>query len=142
MPSPIRFSLRYLFALVAIASIASWLVGAFSPMGPILAMMFVTALCGGIAFVGRRDSVAGACAVGFVLLGIVCIPVVQMSGHPVPIAGLNRVRAGMPKSEVRTLLGNPTRIRGHRWLYSGTTWCHVTIHFAADDRVDYVDHDH
>lgn len=140
---PNRFSLKSLFMFVAIAGIASWLVGSFYPLGPVYALLFVTASTGVMALLKHRGSLAGLCVlVFFLIIGLVGVPVATMSGHPVPIGRLNRVQPGTTEAEVQSLLGTPTRIRGHKWMYSGSTWCYITIHFTPDGRVDYVDHVH
>ncbi len=139
---PNRFSLKYLFVLVAIAGIASWLVRSFYPLGPLYASLFITACAGGMALLRHRGPLARSCVLVFLIIGIVGVPTVTMTGHPVPISRLNRIQPGATKAEVQSLLGAPTRIGGNDWVYSGSTWCYITIHFTPDGTVDFVDHDH
>lgn len=81
-----------------------------------------------------------------IVVAIFAVPAVTMSGHPVSIHLLARIRRGMTAGEVKTMLGAPTTIElsnaGETWTYSGATWCYITIHIAADGTVVDVVHDH
>ncbi len=80
------------------------------------------------------------------MVGMLMMPVVAISGHAVPIDRLELIQTGSSSDQVQLALGSPSDIeqveRGDVWLYSGPSWCHVTIHFGADGKVMYVDHDH
>ena len=60
-----------------------------------------------------------------------------------PIEVVEKVLPGMPRAEVRELLGNPTNPSStDSWVYSRTLnpgW--LVIYFGEDERVQYVDHE-
>jgi outer membrane protein assembly factor BamE (lipoprotein component of BamABCDE complex) len=69
-----------------------------------------------------------------------------MEGHPVSLVSLARVQHGMTETEVKNILGKPSRneqVAGRTlWTYSGSTWYIVRIRFGDDGTVVEVDHDH
>ena len=139
-----RFSLKFLFVVVAIVAIACWMIGSFYPFGTLYALLFITACGGGMAVVKHRGSLAVLSGLALLIIGGLGFDMVNKSGHPVPVDRINLIQPGTTKAEVEALLGTPTRIRrhGHDWIYSGSTWCKVTIHYTTDGKVDFVDHDH
>jgi hypothetical protein len=144
-PMTMRFSLRRLFALVAVTAIAFWIYGIAYPLGGALVWILLWAAVVGIAIRSNRKLVA-ICAGLMLMFGTLALPVVAIKGHAVPIRDLSQVRTGDSTDAVQSILGRPATIRdsttGPRWLYSGPAWCHVTIQFGGDDKVLYVSHDH
>ena len=140
-----RFALRTVFVGIAIAALSCWLIVTFHPFGPLLAWLFLPGCLATIAVCMRqRLPLVVACMI--LLVGLFAFPVISMSGHPVSIRRLSHVHSGTTADRVRSLLGNPSKIHssddGDLWVYSGFTWCYITIHFAPDGTVAYIDHDH
>ena len=85
-------------------------------------------------------------AVLMVIVGLVGFPMVAMTGHPVSLERLSHIHDGSSAEDVLTLLGTPSTVNlsddGEIWIYSGVTWCFVTIQFSHDRTVIDVDHDH
>ena len=69
-----------------------------------------------------------------------------MNGHPIPLNLINATEVGDSTNTVLERLGTPSRIvsseTGDSWVYSGMTWCYVTVYFDEDGRVETVVHDH
>lgn len=139
-----RFSLKFLFVVVAMVAIVCWLIRMADPSATLYTVLLVTACGGGMALAKNRRSLAALSGCVLLIIWILGFEMISMSGHPVPLDRLNRIQPGTTKAKVQSLLGAPTRIRrrGRAWIYSGTTWCNVTIRFTTDGKVDYVDHDH
>lgn len=137
-----RFSLKQLLLLVAAVAIAAWLYGSFYPLGPLFALVFGLACLAMVAVCYRKLLPAALCILAILAVGVFGYPIVVMSAHPVPLYRLNQVQPGMTESEVESLLGPPTRTRDGDWEYSGVTFCHVTVRFSTDRKVEYVVHDH
>ena len=141
----IRFSLRRLLWLVALTALAFWVYRVAYPVGGSLVWILLWASLAWIGFRSNRNRIA-AFAGMMVMFGVLTLPVVAINGHAVPLRTLEKVKTGDSADTVRSMLGRPVAIRvsadGTKWLYSGPTWCHVTIQFGGDNRVQYVAHDH
>lgn len=72
--------------------------------------------------------------------GIALYPV--FDGHPVTMRRLNRVKLGMTKTEVATMLGEPSAEHPYDWRYSSWDWCFVSVRFDDSGLVTLVEHDH
>lgn len=93
-------------------------------------------------------------SIGFWLATIVAASVLcffgfsayAMNGHPVPLRLINETAVGDSTDAVLKRLGTPSRIvsreTGESWVYSGMTWCYVTVYFDDNGRVETVAHDH
>ena len=140
-----RFSLASLFGLVTASAVILWLYFAVYPFGPLLAWFCAAAIVAVIARHLRNRSLGIACAL-MLGLGVLAVPYFMIEGHSVSPYLLERIHVGSNMADVESTLGSPSKITrdptGDDWLYSGPTWCHVTISFDADGLVDYIDHDH
>ena len=69
-----------------------------------------------------------------------------MNAHALPIKSIEMTQVGQSTEDVMSRLGSPSRIdkseSGESWVYSGMTWCYVTVYFDNDGLVESVDHDH
>lgn len=140
-----RFSLATLFGLVTASAIILWLFFFVYPFGPLLAWFGASTLVAKVALQIQNRLLGFLCAVMFAL-GILGIPFFVMGRHAVSPNQLKRIHVGATASQVESALGVPTSITtgstGDDWVYSGATWCYVTISFDADGIVNYIDHDH
>ena len=140
-----RFSLQRLFLLVALTALGFWIYSVAYPLGGALVWILAWTT---IAWIGWRSARSKLSIVAglMVMFGVLSLPIVAINGHAVPTRVLEQVRSGDSTEQVRSMLGNPDEThaaeQGTVWLYSGPTWCHVTIQFGEDDRVQYVAHDH
>ena len=141
----LRFSLRRLFLLVALTAFAFWIYSVAYPLGGALVWILFWAIVAWIGLRANRSKLAASAGL-MVMFGVLALPVVAINGHAVPIRTLELVQTGDSTGTVRSMLGSPTSMRtsgdGTEWLYSGPTWCHVTIRFGDDHKVQYVSHDH
>ena len=92
--------------------------------------------------------------VGFWLASIIAASVLSfigfcayaMNGHPIPLKLINETTVGDSTETVFERLGTPSRVdsreTGESWVYSGMTWCYVTVYFDENGRVETVAHDH
>ena len=140
-----RFSLTTLFGLVTASAVILWLYFSVYPFGPLLAWFGVCTLVAKVALHLQNRLLGFACAVMFAF-GILSIPVFMLDSHAVSPYRLKRIHVGSTASQVEKALGAPssitTDLAGDDWVYSGATWCIVTISFDADGIVDYIEHDH
>lgn len=137
-----RFSIRQLLLLVAVVAIGAWIYRSFHPLGPLLALLYGLTCIALVAITREKMPLAAACVLAGIIVGFMGFPMVMMSAHPVPGHLLNRVQPGMTQAEVERLLGTPARKNDYDWEYGGFTFCHITIRFTSDGKVDYVVHDH
>lgn len=140
-----RLSLTALFGLVTALAVILWLYFAIYPFGPLFAWFFTSAV---VAVVARRlcNRTLGVASALILCLGVLAIPYFMMEGHSVSPYRLERIRVGSTAADVESALGSPSQITrdptGEDWLYTSTTWCHVTISFDTNGIVDCMDHDH
>lgn len=77
---------------------------------------------------------------------VVLVPYFVMNGHAVSLTALAQLSESSTQYDVEQFLGPPTNTyateKGFVWVYSGSTWCIVTVAFKQDGTVDSMDHDH
>ncbi len=129
----------------AAAALAYWLLTTFHPFGLLYAWLLVITYAGWIGIRRHRQRIIDV-AVLMVIVGLVGFPMVAMTGHPVSLERLSHIHDGSSAEDVLTLLGTPSKVDlsddGEIWIYSGVTWCFVTIQFSHDRTVVDVVHDH
>lgn len=81
-----------------------------------------------------------------IFIAFEAVPAYVMNAHPVSIDSLSSVTTTSTETDVKTLLGEPTEINAAGanvvWVYSGLTWCIITVEFGPDGKVVSVEHDH
>jgi hypothetical protein len=136
-----RYSVKSLLLLLTLAAITAALIGTRGVIGAYYAWWFWAILVGLVA-IGTGRALSAVVAMAMFAGGVLSGPVVYMSAHPVSMSQLSRVQIGMTEKEVHQTLGAPESAEGGRWVYSGPTWCYVTIVFSDEGRVAEVIHDH
>ena len=122
MQHAMRFSLRWLFLLIAFSAISFWIYRSAYPLGGTLIwILFWATVCSFALRWERRWAATGAGML--VLLGLLSLPVIAMTGHSVPVQDLERIKTGDTAQQVSDLLGSPTRVlsqaEGESWQYVG-----------------------
>lgn len=143
--SPLQFGLASMFALVAVSAVLVWLFIYVYPFGPLLAWFGAAILVARVALRTQSRPLGFACAVMFAF-GILAVPIFAIEGHCVSPYQLKRIHVGSTAAEVKSVLGKPTAVTanpaGDDWMYSGSTWCQVSISFDSNDVVEFIEHDH
>lgn len=70
-----------------------------------------------------------------------------LDGHGASLSLLARVRPGMAREQVVSLLGRPGTINpspdgSESWFYTRGTFCQVKVYLSPDGLVSETDHDH
>lgn len=77
---------------------------------------------------------------------LLLVPYFVMNGHAVNLTAISRLSATSTQHDVEQLLGRPSNTyateNGIVWVYSGSTWCMVTVVFKPNGMFDSIDHDH
>jgi hypothetical protein len=136
-----RYSVKSLLLLLTLAAVTAALIGTRGVIGAYYAWWF-WAIVTGLVAVGTGRGLSAVVAMAMFAGGVLGWPVVYVSAHPVSMSRLGRVQIGMTEQEVHQALGSPASVEGGRWVYSGPTWCYVTIVFSDEGRVAEVVHDH
>ena len=77
---------------------------------------------------------------------LLLVPYFVMNGHAVSLTALSRLSESSTQHDVEQILGRPSNTysteNGFVWVYSGQTWCIVTVVFKQNGMVDSIVHDH
>jgi len=140
-----RFTPTALIGLVVASVVICSLYFSIYPFGPLLAW-FGCASVAALLAKHRQDRRLGITSAVMFLAGVLAIPSFVMHGHSVSPHRLERIRVGSLAADVESAIGSPSSVMhdttGDDWLYSGPTWCHVTVSFDPNGIVDCIDHDH